>query len=111
MSVKILPMNRIDTSGLDPVWKRLRLDVLEMAKTEPMLAAYLHDMVLRHISLEGALAYFLANKLASPYLSTTLLRDTIYEVLNASIPIREAIRRDLEAVVERDPAARSTAQP
>jgi serine O-acetyltransferase len=111
MSVRIVPTSRIDTSGSDPIWILLRQDVLEMAKSEPMLAAYLHDMVLRHISLEGALAYFLANKLASPYFSTTLLRDTIYEVLNASIPVREAIRSDLEAVVERDPAARSIAQP
>jgi len=111
MSKRIVPTSRIDTSGADPIWVLLRQDVLEIAKSEPMLAAYLHDMVLRHISLEGALAYFLANKLASPYFSTTLLRDTIYEVLYASIPIREAIRCDLEAVVERDPAARSIAQP
>jgi len=111
MSVRIIPVSRIDTRGVDPSWKRLRQDVLEIAKSEPMLAAYLHDMVLRHFSLEGSLAYFLANKLASPYFSTTLLRDTIYDVLNASIPIRDAIRSDLEAVVERDPAARSTAQP
>jgi len=111
MSVRIVPTSRIDTSGSDPVWILLRQDVLEIAKSEPMLAAYLHDMVLRHISLEGSLAYFLANKLASPYFSTTLLRDTIYEVLNASNPVREAIRSDLEAVVERDPAARSIAQP
>jgi len=104
-------VSRIDTSGKDPVWKRLRLDVLEMAKSEPMLAAYLHDMVLRHISLEGALAYFLANKLASPYLSTTSLRDIIYEVLDAATDIRQALRCDMEAVVERDPAARTIAQP
>jgi len=111
MGERNAPVSRIDTSGNDPAWKRLRLDVLEMAKSEPILAAYLHDMVLRHISLEGALAYFLANKLASPYLSTTLLRDTIYDVLNASFLIREAIRCDMEAVVDRDPAARNTAQP
>jgi len=107
----MVSVNGIDTSGKDPVWKRLRLDVLEMAKSEPMLASYLHDMVLRHISLEGALAYFLANKLASPYLSTTSLRDIIYEVLDAATDIRQALRCDLEAVVERDPAARTIAQP
>jgi len=104
-------VSKIDTSGKDPVWVRLRMDVLEMAKSESVLAAYLHDMVLRHISLEGAMAYFLANKLVSPYLSTTSLRDIIYEVLDASADIRLAVRHDLEAVVERDPAARSIAQP
>lgn len=108
---RTVPVNRIDVNTKDPVWKRLRLDVLEMARSEPMLAAYLHDMVLRHISLEGAMAYFLANKLASPYLSTTSLRDIIYETLDASPDIRLAVRYDMEAVVERDPAARTFAQP
>ena len=76
-----------------------------------MLAGFLHDMVLKHRSLEAAISYFLANKLASPYLTTTSLRDVIFEALQDSADIRDAIRKDLEAVVERDPAARSMALP
>lgn len=95
----------------DPLWERLRGDVFMMAKTEPMLAGYLHDTVLKHTSLEAALSYFLAGKLASLYLTTTSLRDVIHEALAASSAIRDAVRRDLSAVVERDPAARSLAQP
>jgi serine O-acetyltransferase len=108
---RIVPAQKSDTNAMNTIWKRLRLDVLEMARSEPMLAAYLHDMVLRHISLEGAMAYLLANKLASPYLSTTSLRDIIYETLDASPGIRLAVRYDMEAVVERDPAARTFAHP
>jgi serine O-acetyltransferase len=96
---------------IDPSWKRLRQEVLVMAKAEPMLAAYLHDTVLRHVTFEGSLAYFLAGKLASAYLTTTSMRDIIYETLIASHEVREAVRSDLAAVVERDPAARTTAQP
>lgn len=95
----------------DPVWIRLRHDVFKTAKAEPMLAGYLHDTVLKHHSLEASISYFLAGKLASPYLTTTSLRDVFYEALTASAEIREAVRRDLSAVVERDPAARSLAVP
>lgn len=96
---------------LDPVWTRLRHDVYKSAKEEPLLAGYLHDAVLKHHSLEAALSYFLAGKLASPYLSTTSLRDVFYEALTGSEEIRTAVRADLSAVVERDPAARSPAVP
>ncbi|CAH2031992.1 serine O-acetyltransferase [Trichlorobacter ammonificans] len=95
----------------DPVWTRLRQDVFVTAKSEPILAGYLHDTVLKHETLEGSISYFLAGKLASPYLTATSIRDIFYEALTADGSIREAIRRDLSAVVERDPAARSLALP
>jgi serine O-acetyltransferase len=95
----------------DPVWTRLRQDVFEAAKSEPMLAGYLHDTVLKHCSLEASISYFLAGKLASAYLTTTSLRDVFYEALTSAENIREAVRRDLQAVLERDPAARSFALP
>ena len=95
----------------DQVWTRLRQDVFVTAKSEPMLAGYLHDTVLKHGSLEASISYFLAGKLASAYLTTTSLRDVFFEALSDSAEIRAAIRRDLTAVVERDPAARSLALP
>ncbi|MFZ4858086.1 MAG: serine O-acetyltransferase [Desulfuromonadaceae bacterium] len=95
----------------DPVWTRLRQDVFITAKSEPMLAGYLHDTVLKHGSLEGSISYFLAGKLASAYLTTTSLRDVFYEALTTSEEMGIAVRRDLLAVIERDPAARSLALP
>jgi serine O-acetyltransferase len=97
--------------GVDAVWVQLRSDVLEIVGTEPMLASYLHDTVLRHDSLESSIGHFLAEKLASAHLSAIAMRDVFDEALGASPAIREAIRRDLIAVVERDPAARGVAQP
>lgn len=95
----------------DPVWTSLRQDVFATAKSEPMLAGYLHDTVLKHSSLEASISYFLAGKLASAYLTTTSLRDVFYEAITNSEEICEALRRDLLAVLERDPAARSLALP
>ena len=82
-----------------------------MALSEAMLASYLYAAVLNHRRLEDALSYLLAAKLASPYLSAMSLRELINQALDASPEIREAIRRDLSAVLERDPAAHGLAQP
>lgn len=95
----------------DPVWARLFREAEETARAEPLLAGYLHDNVLRHPSLDSALSYFLANKLASHYLGPVALRDVFFESHAASAELRDAVRRDLSAVVERDPAARSLVQP
>ena len=95
----------------DPVWSTLRKEIVRMADSEPMLASYLHAAVLNHQSLEDALSFLLAGKLASPHFSTMSLREVIDDAFHASPDIREAIRRDLTAVVKRDPAARGMAEP
>ena len=95
----------------DPLWNSLRSEVIAMANAEPMLASYLHATVINHRSIEDALSYLLAGKLASPHISAMTLREVILEAFAASPAIREAIRRDLSAVLERDPAARGMAQP
>ena len=99
------------TTPNDTVWQKLREEVLAMANAEALLASYLHASVLNHGCLEAALSYLLADKLASPYLSAMSLRDLIAQAFNSSAEIGEAIRRDLSAVLERDPAARGLAQP
>jgi serine O-acetyltransferase len=95
----------------DTVWKELKEEVAGLAAGEPILAGYLHSTVLRHASLEEGLSYLLAEKLASPQLSSLVLREVIWEAFDSSADVRKAVRRDLRAVVERDPAARGMAQP
>jgi serine O-acetyltransferase len=95
----------------DQVWQRLHEEVLAMAESEALLSSYLHAAVLNHSCLGDALCYLLADKLASPYLSAMSLRDIFAEALNSSEEIRDAVARDLTAVLERDPAARGLAQP
>jgi len=95
----------------DAVWSRLRQEAERIVGNEAMLAPFLHDMVLKHRTLEAALAYFLANKLASHYLNVTSLRDVMFEGLSECPAIGDAVRSDLEAVLKRDPAARDLAHP
>ncbi len=82
-----------------------------MAASEPMLASYLHASVLNHRTLEDSLSYLLAGRLASAYFSAMSFREIIDDAFCASAEIQEAIRCDLTAIVDRDPAARGVAQP
>ncbi|MCM0081469.1 serine O-acetyltransferase [Geomonas sp. Red32] len=104
-------MQKQEESAGDPVWEKLCNEVVEMARSEAMLASYLFAAVLNHKTLEDALSYHLAGKLASPYLSSMSLRDVANQAFASSEEIRVAVRRDLTAVLERDPAAKGLAQP
>jgi serine O-acetyltransferase len=95
----------------DPCWAALREEVAAIAASETALASYLHATVLGHASLEDSLSYLLAEKLATAYLSAMSTREVIDEAFEGSHGLGEAIRADLRAVVERDPAARGFAQP
>ena len=100
--------NRDDT---DAVWNMLRREVFQKADAEAILASYLHSVVLDHRSLEDALSYLLAGKLSSPYMSAVSLREISDAAFHSSPDIQEAIRRDLSAVANRDPAARGVSEP
>jgi serine O-acetyltransferase len=88
----------------DPVWERVRAEAVENARTEPMLASFLHSVILNHGSLEDALSFILAGKLESHTLTATTMRDLIDEAFEGDSTIGDAFRADIEAVCERDPA-------
>ncbi len=95
----------------DIVWHEIREDVSLEASREPILASFLHSTVLNHQSLEDTLSFHLAAKLTSPSLSPMLIRDVIDDALADSGSIRAAVRQDLRAFRERDPACNSYAEP
>ena len=95
----------------DQIWDRIRSEAAADAAAEPALAGYLNTVILGHASLEDSLSYILAAKLESPVLSALTLRDLIEPVFCTEGPVRDAIRADLQAVIERDPATRGYSQP
>jgi serine O-acetyltransferase len=95
----------------DPVWTSLRAEVAEQVAKEPVLASFLHATVLNHRSLHDSLSFHLASRLANASLPCMLLREVIEEAMNSDPTIGAAVRADLRAVVERDPAARGFGQP
>jgi serine O-acetyltransferase len=82
-----------------------------MAEAEPLLAAHLRKLALDHPSLDRALACLLAEKLATPYVNEQSLQVIFTDAFASSESVRDATRRDLKAVVNRDPAANGIAEP
>jgi serine O-acetyltransferase len=95
----------------DPVWESIRLNALEQADGEPVLASYLYTTILNHNTLEAALSYHLANKLDSPAMPAMLVREVIEQALEDDPAIGRSVRADLRAVNERDSACCSATTP
>jgi len=91
----------------DELWQQLRYEAKLDADAEPVLASYLYATILVHRTMEQALAYHLGNKLSNPILSSTLLYNLVVDVLIEAPEIRDAIRIDMRAVREKDPACDS----
>jgi serine O-acetyltransferase len=88
----------------DAVWDRISSETEKHATEEPILASFLHATILNHATLECALSFHLANQLHSATASALLLREVMLQAFEDDPSIREAVRADLLAVVDRDSA-------
>ncbi|KAM0937693.1 putative serine O-acetyltransferase [Dioscorea sansibarensis] len=93
----------------DETWGRIREEAREDAEMEPVLRKYYEDAILLHGSLESALARHLAAKLGSE-IGTDVLEKVFREVLESSPEVGRAVRADLKAARDRDPACTSMAR-
>lgn len=94
----------------DPIWLALRAQAQELSEKEPALASLAHATMLNHERLEDALSYHLARKIGGEEVSAMLAREVFDEALDADPRIGKAVRADLSAVFERDPACHSYVQ-
>ncbi len=97
--------------SVDPLWDRIRDEAQEAVQAEPLLGGLIHSSLLHHDSVESALAYRLALKLASGEMSEQLLREIMDEAYAADARLADAARADLAAIYERDPACHRLIQP
>jgi serine O-acetyltransferase len=95
----------------DPVWSELRQEALALAEAEPILASFVHATILNHSRFESALSFHLAQKLGSMEVPAMLLRQVFDEAYANDDEIGAAVRADLLAVRERDPACKGLLQP
>ncbi|WP_284264620.1 serine O-acetyltransferase [Roseicyclus amphidinii] len=98
-------------AGLDPVWQRILEEAETAVRDEPLLGGLIHGCILHHDTLEKALAYRLAQKLASGEMSEQLLREIADEAYGADATLGAAARADIMAVYDRDPACHRYIQP
>jgi serine O-acetyltransferase len=92
---------------VDPIWSALRKQAEELAGREPALASFVHATILNHARLEDALSYHLAKKVGGDDVSPMLAREIFDQAMASDGEIGAAVRADLSAVFERDPACHS----
>jgi serine O-acetyltransferase len=88
----------------DPIWNDLRKQAEALAAGEPALASFVHATILNHNRLEDALSYHLAKKIGGEDIDQMLVREIFEEAMRADPEIGVALRADLSAVFDRDPA-------
>ena len=96
---------------LDPVWDQIKRDAASAIADEPLMGGMIHTTVLHHPTLESALAYRIATKLASDEMPAQIIRELADSAYADDVTLGEAARADLVAVNERDPACHSLLQP
>ena len=102
---------RTHLSKLDPVWTQIVSEARQAVDAEPLLGGMVHACILHHETLEAALAYRIAQKMASAEMSEQLIRE-IADAAYASDPsLADSARADISAVYERDPACHRYIQP
>lgn len=83
----------------------MQAEARDAARAEPLLASFLFATILNHRTLYSALAFHLANKLASSAMPSTILMRLFEQTMRDNSPeYCPAVRADLLAVMERDPA-------
>ncbi|MFA5582424.1 MAG: serine O-acetyltransferase [Paracoccaceae bacterium] len=102
---------RTRLTELDPVWDRISQEAISAVAQEPLMGGLFHASILHHASFENALAYRVAQKLASADMSEQLIREIADEAFADDPRITQAARADIVAVYERDPACHRFLQP
>ena len=88
----------------DEIWQGVRKEVEAAAAREPMLTSFLSATILNHDTLEDALSFHLASMLGGPTIHSMSLREVIQEAYASDRAIGRAMRADIRAVRDRDPA-------
>ncbi|KAF5474966.1 hypothetical protein F2P56_006818 [Juglans regia] len=93
-----------DEEEQDVLWLKIREEALHDIEQEHVLHEYYYSSILSHVSLESALADHLGMKLGNAHIASDTLKGILLSVFAEDQEIRRAIRDDLRAVRERDPA-------
>ena len=95
----------------DPLWQRLRDEAEITAQNEPDLAPLLQDTVLSQSSFESAMCMRLSRKLGRHSIPVDKISAICHQTFVQSDTIGQQMRRDIEAICERDPACNRFMEP
>lgn len=88
----------------DSLWQDICNEARQAASNEPLLSGYLQLTVLDQDSLEDAVTYILADKLRCETLKDLTICKVLGQAIKSDKDIQFAIRADIRAFYERDPA-------
>jgi serine O-acetyltransferase len=88
----------------DSIWDEIKRDIKGEAASERQLERFFQETVLDHASMESALSFHLAEKLGSERLPAQSFRQGFSEAFDSAPEIGVAVRADLRAIRQRDPA-------
>ena len=101
----------IEFAAGEPVFARVQAEAEQMVVAEPRLAGFAYSNVLNHNSIGEAIIYRIAARLGHEDVPSALLEQTFRDVIDADPVIVEAMRIDLMAVFDRDPACTRLLEP
>jgi serine O-acetyltransferase len=96
---------------LDPIWIRVRREAEALIAAEPSLAGFVLASVLNQTGFEQAVTHRIAVRLGHAAMSGDLIAQTFDEALGADPAFGLAIRADIMAVLDRDPACERFIEP
>lgn len=96
---------------VDPVWARVRAEAEEVVQREPAMASFVAATVLHHERLEDVVAHRIAARLDHFEVGEAALYQAFQDALAAEPEIGDAIRADIAAVADRDPACTRFLEP
>jgi serine O-acetyltransferase len=97
--------------ALDPIWTTLRAEAENVVAHEPALAGFVYAYILNHDRLEDAVAHRIADRLDSPAFHGDAVHRAFGEMRDDRPDFAVALRADLVAVHERDPACTRFLEP
>ena len=95
----------------DTVWSELRREAEEALAKAPQLAPLFMESVLDQPSFEAAVFYRISARLKNDVVSLPLLTETFARAARATPAIGQALRADIAAILERDPATQRFIEP
>ena len=95
----------------DQLWARLRREAEEAYAASPMLAPLFLDSVVNQPSFEAAVIHRVAARMKNEVISLPLIVQAWHRAVAADPAIIDAIRADITAVFERDPACERFIEP
>jgi serine O-acetyltransferase len=95
----------------DPLWERLLAEAEEAYARAPMLAPLFLDSIINQPSLEAAVFHRVGTRLKNDVISLPLIIRAFQQALIAEPELSSAMRADITAVHERDPACDRLIEP